>query len=401
LSVHGGWRDNSREPFEQTTDDLIGDTEARDANVLPTEADTLSPFQAPRREAWQGTSYAIINPRLLKDKEVPSIDATLVERAHPGVSAHGRVRRPGLWLRVNGGSIVGPLTFSAAMQAVRDARRSVSSARIEVTGDRKRWIAWSALARFVEEDAIDPICDFPPGAISGSLEQVSVVSLLGRLARKRATGRLTLVQASDRMRRTEIQLFEGLPTNVASSDPELGLFQQLIRSQIVSEPDLEACVQRSACEARALRQVISTEVHIDIAQYRAQFMRERMEPIFAVDRGTFGFVIEPPEQTSAFAPSLFGLLMPAIERVRRIEPLRVALASRRALPLKRTLRFRTIVPLLQLSEADRFAIDVFGRMPTLGESIAACPAGEAFAVRAAYVLTELGLLGLPRPPLNS
>jgi serine/threonine-protein kinase len=405
-------------------------------------------------EAWDGT-YAIINPRLRPDAPIQAKKSTvetddLVARhlvyeipmpGGPGAvetgdivrRSHGEANAPSaalgelpidepvswdnglsvltletpsdsrvwepyhgphpFWLRSREHLEFGPCSLADLLRMVRCKLSSDAIAEVDISGDRAHW---SPLERFMVLTAQDLIRDdgwLPAGALSGPLEGLGIIALLGQIAEHRPTGKLRIIhRAPTRVDTTEIQFMYGLPTHVSTNDTALETPEQLIRYRIIDERTLTECMHAVVIEGRPLQQIIARRARIDLGRHWLRLMMARLEPLMTWDSATYSFVSMPPEYGVPFVPSVLALLPMLIQRVKSTDQLRALLGGALDVGFERSERYDRLLPLLGLNPAQHMGLNPFGLTRTLDEALRCSLGGEKFALTMGCILVHLGML---------
>lgn len=291
------------------------------------------------------------------------------------------------------GMELGPFSLDEVMERVRSSLE-YSAPGVSISADDETWIPIRQFLELTGQE-IDRHDQFMPrGAVSGSLSSRSIVALLGEMARQRVTGRLIVAQTSTPPSlRREVHFFQGQPTYVGTTDPELQPPKLLIEHGLTTEVKLEECLHAVIRERRALEYVLSKRANLDVDGYRAFVMTIRLESIFDWSSGHFAFdARQPPRTTRPFASSVYALLPLLIDRKRTADTLRQAVRPYLDRPFTRSNDFPQVVSMLNLTPAEIGWLDTLPQFRTLSDWIMSSPIEERRALVLTHLLLELGLV---------
>jgi serine/threonine-protein kinase len=297
------------------------------------------------------------------------------------------------WLRSQGQVEFGPCSLVDLLQMIRSRIPSHAKGTIEVSGNRTHWVPLSRYMVMTAQDVLEQDMPIVDGVVSGLVEGLGVISLLGQIAEHRPTGRLRIMHhAQTKVDTTEIQLMYGLPTHVSTNDTSLETPEQLLRYRILDEKSLAECMHAVVTEERPLHQIVAQRSSIDLGQHWVRFMLARLEPLMTWDVATYTFLNVPPDYVVPFAPSLLSLLPTLIQRVKTIDQLKSVLSYAMEMGFERSERFDRLLPVLGLTSSQLVGLNPFGLTRTLGEALRCSLGGEKLALTMGCILIHLGMI---------
>lgn len=291
------------------------------------------------------------------------------------------------------GMELGPFFLDEVMERVRGSLE-YQAPGVSISADDVRWIPIRQFLELTGQEIGGQDQFLPRGAVSGSLSSRSIVALLGEMARRRVTGRLVVAQASlPPALRREVHFFQGQPTHVGTTDPDLQPPKLLVEHGLVTETKLEECLHAVISERRALEYVLSKRANLDVDGYRAFVMTMRLESIFDWSSGHFAFDSkQPPRTTRPFASSIYGLLPLLIDRKRTTDALQNAVGPYVNHPFARSSDFREVVSMLNLAPGEIGWLDTLPQFRNLADWMMSSPIEERRSLILTHLLLELGLL---------
>lgn len=314
------------------------------------------------------------------------IRRSVVPRAHTPTSVHRfSLRRDGL-IEIEGA------TLSQLTTLVRRAPSASFRRAMDISADGTTFVRFPVFARLTELDMLSANEELPSGAYIGSLADTGIAAMFARIHEHRSTGRLVFDSPfGDRRLRTEIQVVQGAPTHVATSEPSLEAPSQLIRYRLVDSEDMRAAVHSAVALQIPFLRLISQRVGVQVGKLSVRFASERLEPLAGQTQGSYAFSSMSPERTTPLASSLLAFLPGMYRRGATISRLRGLLAPHITQTFLRTTRFESWMPELRLNNVEAFAVTSFGYTRTLGQAVASI-ADERFALAMAHLLIELGMI---------
>ena len=264
----------------------------------------------------------------------------------------------------------------------------------EVSADGVRWMSWRRYAELLDEAIVGSSDELPQNQFSGSLEQHSIVSLFGQLARTQSTGRLILVRhVTGRVQRYEIHLRDGQLTAVTSNGRPFEGFDELLEQPDLRPTMLKADLQTVALRAVPFEEIASTASQMALATSRARATYRLLTDVFSWSAGYFGFEADTEVDGVVLRP-LLRLLPGMLSKTHRPDVLRAKLVDLLDIPLERRDRFDQEARMLGLGSGPSSPVGAFGMGYTLMESLAqsAVRSDDRVALAIAYLLLELGLL---------
>lgn len=388
--------------------------EGADAEAPAGHVEDSDTYDALVAQAVDEVREETVTPRPRGDESMPGLDPrrageAISDRAtylwnHYGVVLDSFRGEDPFYVRDHTGEVMGPCTYRDATRVIQVESARGHAAKVAVAGKQKQWISAGTFARLTGQEAIlEPKPgehESLTGPFSGSLATTSLAALFARVTRERPTGRLVFHLAQNvEETRVEVHLVSGQPTFVYSSEPGLQIPALLVRRDLLEEKLIPRFLQMAIEEERPLEQIVGREANIDMTQYRAIFMRERLAYLFRWQRGRFGLDTESlPSRMSPFDHSLMAVLPDVVYRAMSRDALRAAVQRYLDIPIERSQRFKHGIAAMQLSSAQKGIVRRFLGSRTLGEAVPSEPKLEKLYYAMAYILLETELFLKPIGP---
>jgi hypothetical protein len=278
--------------------------------------------------------------------------------------------------------------LSAAIRAMSSRARE----DVELSADEVHFVPFPLFAKLTGLDMMSGEEELPAGAYTVSLADTSLAAIFGRIFDHRSTGTLVIVvPRGERKLRTEIQVVQGKPTHVASSEPSLEMPAQLIRWRLLDGEDMRAAVHTSVLVGRPFLNLVAGRLGIQLGKLTMRFAAERLELLANQRSGVYAFSNAAPSHTLPIADSLLSFLPSLYRRGTSVQRLRDSIEPYLDMSFVRTARFETYLAALPFTHVERYAIASFGETETLGDAIAAID-DERFALSTAHLFAELGMI---------
>jgi len=315
--------------------------------------------------------------------------------AQPPPRVQSSASRHPLWIRAPGGAVLGPFGPTEALDTSRTLLDGSPVATVSISADGRRWLGADRMGQLIGEPVVDSMADLPDGEPSGDLGQYSLTSLIGHLARTRATGRLIVLRKSPHGPiRRQLGIQNGRLISVGCSTDPFEVWSQALSSGARAH-ELKAILHRCIDQGVPVTDIASPDDSQALRPHQLELMQAHLQSLLAVDHGLFSMVAEPVAAPSICAPiPLMRLLPVVVSRARRSHSLRQTLGPYEQVALVRSERFDVEARTLDLSPANQRRLEPFGHGQTLKESLRACGSGrdQKLGLVLAYLLIELGLL---------
>ncbi len=326
---------------------------------------------------------------------VPSRAELATDRAQDASSSD-----PGIWLRRPGSAETGPRPVPDALTVLRRLLLDSPVLDAEVSVDGGSWRQGTLLARLLGEEVVSAEGTLPETEDRGNLQSSSLVSIFGRLSRRRQSGRLiVVVERHGRPDRYELHVHRGRLFHVASSRSLLAAWRSLLCSPQVEQSQLRAWVAQVIDQCQPFELVAAAPVVEAVRAQQAHFAQDDLQTLFSERAGRYAFAAHPsPPSPNGSGHALLTLIPSLISRSCRTSDLERRLLSRLATPMYRSPDFDAEAGQLGLSWRDAAALERFVSGAPLSRALAdpSNPRERKLTLVLAYTLSELGLL---RPQL--
>ncbi|MBK6690109.1 MAG: serine/threonine protein kinase [Deltaproteobacteria bacterium] len=340
-------------------------------DVLKPSAAVEAPIPAPR---GIGETHDLL-PQRARDQEMPT------------------PRWP-VWIRRFDGEL-GPLAPLAATEILR-SHPDGERVGLSLTTDGRRWLRYAELCRLLGEDRAELDPSLPVSALSGTLDARSLTSIVGELARRRATGRLILLRSDGpRLDRRELHLFEGALVRVTSNRSALKAYTDLAAGPATESTPLEEALHLCLDRQEPFERLAPNELMQRLRVARAKIQQKNLEETFGWPTAAYAFEATLNVTLGLPQPVAILRLLPGmVQQGRSTMMLLEALRPVMGLHLERAPNFEAEVLELRLPHSEAPRLLPLGQTATLEMAIRESSAerDEKPSLVLAYLLVELGLL---------
>ena len=329
-------------------------------------------------------------PRGTPVPERPGSDPVKVVMGSPPPEA------PGMWLRRPGSAETGPRPVPDALTVLRRLLLDSPVLDAQVSVDGEQWHEGTLLARLLGEEVVPADGLLPATDDRGTLAGTSLVSIFGRLSRRRQSGRLIVVfDRAGRPDRYELHVHRGRLFHVASSRSLFAAWRTLLCSPEVEQPQLRSWVMQVIELVQPFELVAAASAVEAVRAQQAHFAQDDLQTLFSERDGRYAFAAHPsPPSPNGSGHALLTLLPSLVSRACRTSNLERRLLSRLSTPMERSPDFDAEASQLGLSTRDAEALDRFVDGAPLSRALAepSSPRMRKLTLVLAYCLSELGLL---------